>query len=67
MSKKNNSKNNINKEEKHMITLKRHCTPDVSLKKSLKQMKLMRKSKLPETTWEQLKKELQDDKKDQED
>lgn len=48
-----------------MITIKRHCSPDVSLEKSLKQMKLIRKNKLRKTTWNQFKKELKND--DQED
>lgn len=65
MSKKKNSKKNINEEEKHMITVKRHCPPDVSLEKSLEQMKLIRKNKLRKTTWNQLKNELKND--DQED
>jgi hypothetical protein len=64
MGKEKISKKN-NKEEKHMITLKRHCSPDVSLEKSLEQMKLIRKNKLPKTTWKQFKKELKND--DQED
>ena len=58
MSKEKNSKKNNNEEEKHMITVKRHCPPDVSLEKSLEQMKLIRKNKLRKTTWNQLKNEL---------
>ena len=66
MSKEKNSIKSINnEEEKHMITVKRHCPPDVSLEKSLEQMKLIRKNKLRKTTWNQLKKELKND--DQED
>ncbi len=61
MTKEKNSKKNNNKEDEHMITLKRHCSPDVSLEKSLKQMKLIRKNKLSKTTWNEFKKELKND------
>lgn len=44
-----------------MFTLKRHCSPDVSLEKSLKQMKLIRKNRLSKTTWNEFKKELKND------
>ena len=35
-----------------------YYSPDVSLKKSLIEMKLIRKNKLSKTTWDQLKKDL---------
>jgi len=38
----------------------KYCSPDVSLRKSLIEMKLIRKNKLSKTTWDQFKEDLVD-------
>ncbi|MCK4259398.1 MAG: hypothetical protein KAX49_10495 [Halanaerobiales bacterium] len=44
-----------------MTSVAKPCTPDVSLKKSLKEMLLIRQGKLPKRSWKQFKKQLEDD------
>ena len=43
-------------------TCERPCTPSESLAQSLKEMKLMRQGKMKKHTWDDLKKELKNDK-----
>lgn len=42
--------------------MERYCTVSQSVKESLQQMKLMREGKLPEKTWDEFLKELQNEK-----
>jgi len=42
-------------------TKDKHCSPNVSLKRSLIELNLIRKNKLPKTTWDQLKEDLDDE------
>lgn len=48
-----------------MITSKKNCSPEVSLEKSLEEMKLIREGKLPKVSWEDFKKDLKTDKKEE--
>jgi len=45
------------------VAMKRPCSPNKSLEKSIKEMKLIRKGKLPKKTWNDLKTELEKEKK----
>jgi len=44
-----------------VASIKRPCSPNESMKKSIKEMELIRKGILPKKTWKNLKNELEND------
>jgi len=55
-------KNKNSKGRKSNMDTTRPCTPTQSLIQSLKEMKLMRQGKMKKHTWDDLKRELKNDK-----